>query len=293
MRMKSIHKKKLYCGFNIAFIILVLAGCSEPKETPTKGYLKAYADESLKNVIVAERNRFVSLYKDAVINLEFLPAREGIVKVLNNEAKLFVSSRELNKEEKDYIAKNKLEIKAFKFCYDGIAVIVPVKSIVKEIKISALKDILEGKNTSFKIFMPQKNSGVYEFIKEKLLNGKEPRNVNVTVTEHEVIENTINTRNAIGFVGINTINLNNKIKVLKVGTGEMSPGGEAYYGPYQGYFVNGAYPLTRTAIILLNEIGLGVASGFATFLTSNEGQKIVADNELGPATVPVKLIQLN
>jgi len=63
-----------------------------------------------------------------------------------------------------------------------------------------------------------------------------------------------------------------------------------YLEPHPGYFVQGLYPLSRLVLVYVNEINLGLASGFATFLTGNEGQKIVLENKLGPATVPVRII---
>ncbi|MFA3783330.1 PstS family phosphate ABC transporter substrate-binding protein [Melioribacteraceae bacterium 4301-Me] len=281
----------MFClWFSFTLFIPLFLGCSEPKETPTKGYLKAYVDESLKKVMIAERDKFVSLYNNAVIDLEFITAREGIAKVLNNEAKFFVCSRELNNEEKEFISKKRPDTKVFKFCYDGVAVIVPSVSAVDRIKIPTLINLLTGKDFSYKIYLPQKNSGVYEFITQKLLNGNEPKYVNIVYNEKDVIDKILKVKNAMGFVGIDLIGSNTKIKALKLGMNNANE--TTYYSPSQGYFVNETYPLTRTTIILLNEVGLGLASGFTTFLTSNEGQKIVADNKLGPATVPVKLIQL-
>ena len=66
-----------------------------------------------------------------------------------------------------------------------------------------------------------------------------------------------------------------------------------YYKPYVAYLLSESYPLVRTTAIFLNDIGVGLASGFATYLTSHDGQKVVADNNLGPATVPVKMVELN
>lgn len=269
---------------------LILISCGkEPIETPTKGYLKCYVDESLFNIIKEEAKLFMSLYPQTKIDLVSLKAREGIVTLLNNQAEMFISSRQLNREEKEFIDKIKIDISLYKFCYDGIAVISSKNSNMDKIDLKNLKEILISKTHKMKIVMPEKNSGIYEYVITNLVEEKYLKNVELVESEFDVIKKIISSRNALGLVGLNTLKGFDSIKILKVSDNN----GINYYYPYTAYLVNAAYPLSRTTYIFLREIGLGVASGFTSFLTSNDGQKLVLKNDLGPATVPVKLIQLN
>lgn len=275
-------------------ILLILIGCQEePSESPTKGYLKCYVDESLYNVIKDEADLFMNLYPKTKIDLIPVKAREGIAAVLNNESEMFVSSRELNSEEKKYAQKTKSEIRLFKFCYDGIAVISNKKFVEEKINLLDLKNLLTGKSKKYKIIIPERNSGIFEYISSHLLSKNQLANVEIVNSESDVIKKVSTTNNSLGLVGLNTLKGITGIKVLKVGTNENNITSSVYYEPLAGYLINGSYPLARTTYIFLNEIGIGVASGFTTFLTSSEGQKVVMKNDLGPATVPVKLIQLN
>ncbi len=285
--------KKLFKYFVIALFILLFGCKDEPRETPTKGYLKCYVDESLYNVVKDEADLFMNLYPQTKIDLIPVKAREGIVTILNNESEMFVSSRELNKEEKNYAQKIKSEIKLFKFCYDGIAVISNKKFVEEKINLSDLKNLLTAKSRKYKIIIPERNSGIFEYISSHLLSENQLANVDIVNCESDVIKKISVTNNSLGLVGLNTLKGIKGIKILKVGTSENNILGSTYYEPLAGYLVNGSYPLVRTTYIFLNEIGIGVASGFTTFLTSSEGQKVVMKNDLGPATVPVKLIQLN
>lgn len=285
--------KKLFKYFVIALFILLFGCKDEPRETPTKGYLKCYVDESLYSVVNDEADLFMNLYPQTKIDLIPVKAREGIVTVLNNESEMFVSSRELNNEEKKYAQKIKSEIKLFKFCYDGIAVISNKKFVEEKINLLDLKNLLTGKSRKYKIIVPERNSGIFEYISSHLLSENQLANVDIVNSESDVIKKVSITNNSLGLVGLNTLKGIKGIKILKVGTSESNILGSTYYEPLAGYLVNGSYPLVRTTYIFLNEIGIGVASGFTTFLTSSEGQKVVMKNDLGPATVPVKLIQLN
>ncbi len=280
----------------ISLILLFVAtilfqACGEKSETPIKGVLKCYVDESLFNVIQAEKDTFMVRYRQSKIELVKVKARVGIASILNGEISLFISSRNLNDEEKKYFEKTNLPIRAFKFCYDAVVPIVSEKDPSDKITTDELKNILSGKPTRFKVFVPEPNSGVYEYLKHDLLGDKELTNVSIVKSEDEVIQKVKTEKNALGFVGLDNAHAE-KIKILEVGV--MRGDGEAlYYDPYVAYLISQTYPMVRTTAIIINDPAIGVASGFATFLTSYEGQKIVSKNNLGPATVPVKMVELN
>src|SRR3989339_795626 len=106
------------------FFILIFTACNERQISPIKGSLKCYVDESLYNVVKAARDTFVVRYPGSSIELVSVKAREGIAAVLNREAKIFISTRELNAEEKAFSEKSKLDLHHFNFCYDAIVPIV-------------------------------------------------------------------------------------------------------------------------------------------------------------------------
>ena len=286
-RQNPIHYLKISFLFLTVFFNY---SCQENKISPIKGYLKAYADESVYNLILKEKDAFDSLYTEAKIDVAHLTAREGIAKVLNNEIKFFVCSRDFNKEEIEFIKKQKSDLQSFKFCYDAVVAIVPKNSSLTEIRLSELKKALLGENKDIKIYLPQKNSGVYEYLKYDILDGKEPSSsVTIIESEFEVKDEVLKYKNAIGLIGLNILKDTSDVTLLKIGHSRNPLEPETFYQPHQAYMINGSYPLTRTIYALTNEIGLGLASGFVTFMTSYPGQEIVKNNNLGPAAIPVKL----
>lgn len=276
----------------VFFVALIFASCKEPQETATKGYLKCYVDESLYNLIKTERDTFIAQYPKSKIDLVKVTAREGIAAMLNGEAKLFISSRNLNDEEKSFFDKTKPGIRALKFCYDAVVPIVKENESAKQIKLDDLKKLLTGQLNNYKIFIPERNSGVYEFVKTIMLENKELVNVSVVKNEDEVIDKVKSSKNILGLVGLNTLSGVKGVKILDVGRSLKGIDEIVYYYPYVAYLVTENYPLQRLTTIIINDVG-GVASGFATFLTFNKGQEIVAKSDLGPATVPVKMVQTN
>jgi len=283
-------KNKAILVILFAFAIILNFGCKERQLSPIKGSLKCYVDESLYNIVKAERDTFVVLYPESKIELQIVQAREGIASVLNGDAKMFVSSRNLNDEERAFFNKQKSEMRGFKFCYDAVVPIVRDNDSKNQITIDEIKKILKGETTGFTVFIPDRNSGVYEYLKENLLDKHEPKNVSIVKSEEETIGKVKANKKSLGFVGLNTLANVTGVKILEVGSKVRSDGEVLYYKPYVAYLVSQTYPLVRTTTIFINDIGIGLPAGFSTFLTSYAGQKIVSQNNLGPATVPVKMV---
>lgn len=283
-------KNKAILAILLSTAVVFLGGCKERENTPIKGTLKCYVDESLYNVVKAERDAFVLLYTESKIDLQIVKAREGIATVLNGDAEMFVSSRNLNEEEIAFAKKKVPDMRSFKFCYDAVIPIVRENDSKSQITIDEIKKILKGESGGYTVFVPEHNSGVYEYLKEKLLDNQEPKNVSIVKSEEETIGKVKTTKKSLGFVGLNTLDNVKGVKILEVGSVVRSDGEVLYYKPYVAYLVSKTYPLLRTTTIFINEFGIGLPSGFSTFLTSYEGQKIVSKNNLGPATVPIKIV---
>jgi len=278
----------------LSAVILVLTACQDREISPTKGTLKCYVDESLYKVVKDEKDAFIKVYPESKIDLVKVNAREGITAILNGKTELFISSRELNDEEKKYCEQVKSEVRGLKFCYDAVVPIVSQKDSKEKTTLEELKKILLGQTLGYNVVIPEQNSGVYEYLKDKLLENKEPIGVSVVKNEREVIKKVENNKKCLGFVGLNSIKTDSdKVKILEVANKIIEGTNDNYYKPYVAYLLSQSYPLVRTTAIFINDIGVGLASGFATFLTDHDGQKVVADNNLGPATVPVKMVELN
>ncbi len=283
--------KKLISFSKLSIILLTLyvSGCGpEPKETATRGSIKCYADESLYSMVVEQRDSFVSIYSSSKIEVEKVKAREGIVKILNGEIQMFVSSRGVTDEENKFIEKTKSEVKVIKVCYDGLTVVVDTNHSLARMTTTQLKQLLLGESKQYKVFIPDQNSGIFENLKVELLENKKPSGAFIVKNEEDVVKSVVENKNSVGVVGLNVARESKGIKILRIGTDERSITGGEYIEPVAGYLSNGDYPLIRECYIFLNEIGIGLGSGFATFMTSTPGQKIVLAHDLGPATVPIR-----
>jgi ABC-type phosphate transport system substrate-binding protein len=173
----------------------------------------------------------------------------------------------------------------------GIAVIASANGNIKSIVYDEVQNLLLGKDKSKEIFIPPKNSGVYGFLKQDFLYDIEPINAEIAESEKDVIEKVKKDINSIGLVGFNIINDTSAIKILSLGMADHSNDRIVYYIPGTLTF-NTYYPLSRVIYIFLNDENKGLASGFATYLLSKEGQNIVINSNLSPTNYPTEIVKL-
>lgn len=277
------------CLYWLPAVTLFFYGCQERTEGPTKGAITVYADESLFGVVSATADTFASLYPDTKITVEKTSARKGITMVLNGESKIFVSGRGLNAEETEFKTKNGVELKTIKYCFDGVAVVASPDIAIRSLSFDSLRLLIANK-LPFKVVVPGINSGVYEYLRDSVMEGKELTGPLMQGSEDNVLRSVIGGNNTIAFLSWHNVPDDLRARALMIGRKNLSGIHREYFQPHPGYFVQYLYPLTRMCVIYLNEIRLGPASGFATFLAGNIGQKIVLERQLAPAAVPVKLV---
>ena len=293
-----------------AISLIALVGCAgEPRESPTKGHLTAIVSESVSPVIKREEQTFEELYAQAKIDLEVATAREAIARLFNDTIKVIVSSRPLNAEERDVAKRAKLEVGEFKIALDGVAIIVNNENPIAQLRTSQLDSILTGRITEWKdvgwkhkpplieLYLPDRNSGTHEVVATRILRGGNfAVPVRAAQSSPEMLQFVADHPNALGMVGINWLQENKeKVKVLELADPDapdsLGTRGK-YFGPHQAHIYRRYYPLTREVYIYSRADQYGVAAGFIAFITSAAGQKIILNNGLFPATMPVRLVEL-
>jgi ABC-type phosphate transport system substrate-binding protein len=280
----------------IIITTVIFYGCNQGQVTPTVGNVTVEVDEAVFPIIKNEVIAFDSLYKQVKIELKATTPMEGMVNLLNNKSKMFVSTRYFSKKQSDFIDSQKLDVNIFKFCYNPVAIICSKNNSTDKIRVDEIKDALLGKDLHYTFVLPQNSSGTFQYIKEDILDGQDPKNAEYALNDEEVVKKIIKSSSLIGIVSFNTIQDSSKIKFIQVGQLQKTLGqGENkninvdYVIPHPGFVLKNYYPLKQIVYVYLYDVGIGPASGFTTFLTSYEGQKIALGENLAPAAVPVKI----
>lgn len=296
----------------IASLAVAWSAChEEERETPTKGNLTIISSEDVFPVIDLQVKDFTRVYDQTKITHLSSSTRDAIVQLLNDSVKLIVSTRDFNDEENKVIADNHLDVVATKIAYDGVAVVVNEKNALTKLSVDELKKILTGNisrwsnlkesklSSAVVIAMGDPNSGVYEYLMSRLIGSEKlaPTVLPCTSTS-EVLKVVSEHPNAIGFAGISWLpTAPENVKVLEIGDPKYKSDSTSttleYFSPHQAHIYRNYYPLSRPIYIFTHNAGRGVAVGFTSFAAGAEGQKIIVKNGLVPATMPVRLVQLN
>lgn len=262
----------------------------------TSGKMALAVDESFKPVMIQEVKIFDSSYPNAKIDTVFLPEAEVIQQLFAGKAQMIITTRDLTAEEKKKLEAKEIYVRSMAFAKDGIAVIVNNDSEDKKMTTGMVSNIIQGNFTrKYKVILDNKNGSIARYISEELLNGGEmPNDVFAVNNSDEVIDYVSKNKDAIGFVGMtHTFDPNSDVGYgsFKKGITVVSIDNDSlnkFVLPYQGPIALGEYPYIRR-IYFISRIESNLASGFANFLTSEQGQLIIHKAKLVPLTVPLEI----
>jgi phosphate transport system substrate-binding protein len=278
-------------------------------DTPTAGTITIAADEGLKPLIDAEIKAFEGIYHNAHINVLYTTEGEALDGLLKDSARLAIITRRLVESEQKKLLGQTIVPQQLTLAKDGIALISNRQRSDSTMTLDELIKILTGEidgvNQSVKagsaamseVVFDQRNSGIIRFLRDSLTSFDElPKYCFAVNSNSAVVEYISQNPNALGLIDVSWISdrddstansFLNSIRVLGVSADS------GFYQPYQAYMAQGKYPLLRDVVMISREARTGLASGFMAFVASDKGQRIVLKSGLVPATMPIRIIEVN
>ncbi len=308
-------KKVLYS----VLVLLLLSGCdstpAKKLDTVSSGSIVMAVDETLQPLIEAQLDVFHVTYPQTNIITNYVSELDAINAVMIDSARIAVTTRPFNEQEKQVFKAAKIEPKSVKVAWDAVALIVHPNQKATNFTIEQVKGVISGKitkwnqidpsagNDDIQIVFDNKSSSTVTYLTQ-FSGGLTTKNVFALNTNPQVIEYVGNSKNSLGIIGLNWIsdrddtvanNFLSKINVVAISSDADDEGSGRYYRPYQAYIADGSYPLTRSVYIISREARTGLGTGFVSFVTSYRGQLVVKQSGLLPATIDVrfKTIQLS
>ncbi len=299
-------------------LMLLAAGCrffkGDPyRNTTISGTTRIAVDETFRPVMEAEIDLFKGIYGYSEIIAAYLPENEAFERLLNDSVQLIVASRMLTATEISHINQRKLFPKQLKVATDAIALIVHPSCKDSLISLKQIAGILNGQITTWsqlnpalppvtiRVLFDNENSGIVKYMVDSLCHGKfSTANASALSYNRDVIEYTAAHPDVIGFIGASWISNKNdslhlsfhkKIKVLSVSLSDEAIA-ENSYKPYQAYMLDNMYPLTRSVYIINTEPRSGLSTGFASFVASDKGQRIILKSGIVPAVAPTRVVNI-
>ena len=299
-------------------LLAVLSACrSKSKEGPTdtysSGVIAIAADESFEPIIQEEIDVFESLYPLAGIVPRYTTEVEAINLLLKDSVRLAIATRTLTKEEMNSFHSRKFFPREIKLATDGLALIVNRANPDSLLSVRDFRRILTGEVKNWKEVNPNsrlkgiqvvfdnKNSSTVRFAVDSICKGVPlSSQLKALKTNREVIDYVARTPDAIGIIGVNWLSDRNdstglsfskEVRLMSVSAADKAMPDNSYK-PYQAYLYYGDYPLARSIYALLNDPRSALPWGFASFLASDRGQRIILKSGLVPATQPVRVVNV-
>lgn len=301
----------------VSLIIAFSVSCNDAGKkvlsTPTSGETGIAVDESFEPLLSQMVDTFQSLYTHAKVKADYKPETDVINDFINDSVDVIITCKQLSDEQMDYITKKNISYKKTQIAYDAVAIIVNNSNPDSLLKLSQIKNILNGTFTDWKQLSEKSNEGeiafVFDnagssntrFLKEKFLDGKDfSKNCFAVKSNKEVIDYVERTKNAIGVIAVNWISdgdaadANGFLKRIRVADiqDDINSQDLNYYGPYQAYISLKNYPLVREVWVMNREGRAGLGTGFASFVAGDQGQRIVRLAGLLPATMPIRIVNM-
>jgi phosphate transport system substrate-binding protein len=269
------------------------------EETYTIGKVNIMVDETLLPVIEEQEMVFESDYRNAKITLQSQTETEIINQLIQGKGEVAIIAKELSENNKAAIEQTNRSVKITPICSDAIALIINKSDKIEKISVNDVLNMIKGSNNKYQLVFDNENSSTLNYLMEKANVKTLPKNVTAVKNNQEVVKFVASNINTIGFLGVNwlqnqddiTTNYLKTVKVLAVGNSI-----ENAVKPTQAKLSTNEYPFIRK-INLLNLQGRnGLGMGFASFIKSDRGQRIILKSGLLPVNMPsreIKFIKSN
>ena len=303
----------------LAVLLIFISGCSHSSkkeknsDTPTTGAISIAVDETYSPVINDVLPVFHSLYKFAEVKARYLPEVDALNLLLKDSVRLAIVSRPLSAKEMDFFHAKKFFPKIIPIAIDGIAVLVNPANPDTLFSVETIRKIMLGEITNWKqlnaksqlgkikVIFDNPKSSIVRFIVDSITkSGNLSSQLSSMQSNLDVVDFVSKNPDAIGLIGVSwvsnrndpkSLSFLNKIKVAGISVTEPAIS-ENSYQPFQAYIATGKYPFTRFLYAVLSEPRPGLGTGFATFLASDKGQRIIQKTGILPYTLPVRLIHI-
>jgi len=311
---------RMICGLIIGLVAVVTACRNKGKDgqyldSPTLGEISISVDESLYPVIDAEIPTFQALYPGTKINAHYVPENFAIEQLMHDSVRLAVITRTLTADELKYFEQHKLQITNVPIAADAIALIVnrnnPDTLLTYEQLVGLMKGQVQNwtqinpssRLSGIHVVFDNSNSSTIRMMKDSLAKTAQlPSYCFAVDSNPRVIDYVSSHENAVGLIGVSWISdqddsltrsFLDKIKVVSLSNGQSPHSNKVeFYQPFQAEIKLRQYPLRRDVYMVNRESRSGLGTGFAAFVASERGQRIIHKAGLLPATMPTRIIQL-
>ena len=256
----------------------------------------------LQPIVDEEKYVFTQLNSKANITILYRPENAALRLLLNDTVRLAILTRELNAYEIKILKNRNLPPDVHRFGVDAITLIVNKASNDTLTSVGEIKKMLNGKTkTNVNIVFDNANSSLVRYLKEFSGNSDfKLNNIFALKNNKEVIKYVSDHPGALGITGFSWLNdpdddykdavANVKIVSVKDEASKKTP--NEYFKPSQTTLALKQYPLTRGLYVINCTGKRGLGTGFAYYIVSEQGQRIILRSGILPDSIPPRDINI-
>ena len=297
--------RKLIFYSCVMLLGIIVASCNNGANTSdqfTSGSYRFVFDESISPLLDQELYVFKSAYPDAKPDVFYQPENKILDLILNDKARFAVMGRTLNPDEVKVLSNRNLPPKVGKVAEDAITLIVGNNSPDSIMLISEVKSLFSSNTkTNKNLVFDSPNSSIINYLmKLSGTNQLKQKNVYALKNSKEVIKYVATHQDAVGFISYSWLlepdadyaSAVQNISIVGVKDDNIKNINNGYVKPSQSALALNQYPLKRTIYVVDCTGKVGLGTGFASFLLSERGQKIVLRSGLLPDSLPRREINI-
>lgn len=276
--------------------LILFAGCgpAEKKSSPTSGSAFIYASSAAEHLGVELAKRFEGFYTEVRIDLAQLRTRAAVESLLFGAPEEIFLDRPLVEAESLVAADNGMPIYQYRVAtlplYFGVHPDNPVRAIDSV----ALRRFLTGTWESWKEvggpdipchpYVPLPGEGGWELCMN-YFGFLDTVIAVICTTQTGLVEKAEADLGALALVSVPIKQTRLRKLWWRTGNIEIPPN-------IKTIIEEPRYPFKLTITYITNRQKMDTAAGFLTFIVSNAGQKVVADESYRPATIPVRIVEM-
>jgi len=278
-------------------LFLCLDGCSAPadpgsKDTRTEGTINISSDESFKPVIDSQIKVFEAKYPDAHIVVHYKPEADCFRDLAVDSIRMVIVTRKATTQEENFLIDSmRVGPEQMIIARDAIAMVLNKGAKDSLFTVNDIRQILTGRyrENLIPVFDGLRATSTVRFIVDSILKKDtlSPKTV-AGKTSEQVLDYVAKNPEAVGFLGVNWIgnpedstqlSFLKKVKIAQLESSDV-PG--AFIPPVPGTIFTLRYPLVRDLVYIVKEKHNGLAHGFASFMSGEQGQLIFKRAYLAP-----------
>jgi len=289
-------------GLLVFFAILpaVLAGCGKKeqgeKSTPTSGSLAVFVSPAMVPVVQAGADEFNKTYLEANVNVYPLNSRAIVDSMINRQADVGYFDRSLSQAESLAVVGTRQHLYSFLLGSSVATWVVHPDNPATVIDSAQALEILTGQTTSWKalsgrddsihVYLPPLGDGAWTALERFFSGALTKVNAHYWQSDSAVLAEVSQDPAGLGFVGMPL--RDSKVKKLRWRHPLLADPVPANIGTLQ----EGKYPFRVNLYYYTIADRTDLASGFLSFMASNAGQRIIADQGFLPEMIPVRVVTL-